>query len=245
MKIAITGAAGVIGRSLVPFLSQSHDVSPSDLKPGPSVKQADVLNPEAIVALCDSMDAVIHLAAAHWQDNLSDHENATRILDTRLKGTYNILHAAMQAEVKRVIQVSDVCVYNGYDEDLIVSEDFLPLPDTSAYQQSVYLSELVGREFARLSSGLVMTLRLGKVVDISTLTEDIPLDESWIDIQDALAGIAQALEIEHYDGMGHWGLYNLVGDIPNGRYSLHKTKTGHYGFHPVQTFEAWGKEGVA
>ena len=166
------------------------------------------------------------------------------ILDTRLKGTYNVLYAAMQADVKRVIQVSDVCVYNGYDDDLIVSEDFLPLPDTSAYQQSVYLSELVGREFTRLSPGLVMTLRLGQVVDSSSLPADADINESWIDQKDALAGIAHGLEIEHYDGMSHWGLYNLVGDIPNGRYSLHKTKTSHYGFQPGQTFEAWRKEGV-
>ncbi len=241
MKIAITGAAGRLGCLLTPYLRADHEVFASDIRPVGPMLRADVCDPEAMASLCSGMDAVIHLAAARRDDHAGDSETSSRILDSRLKGTYNVLHAAMHAGVKRVVQISDICVYTGYHADLIVSEDFLPLPDTSAYQQSVYLSELVGREFARLSPGLVLTIRLGMVIEATNLPVTAPLDESWIDTQDALAGITRSLEIDHYDGMGHWGLYNLVGDIDNGRYSIHKIKTGHFGFHPSESFSAWQK----
>lgn len=245
MKIAITGAAGRIGRALTTRLTPNHEVFPTDLVAADSnapIVQADVLNRGAMDALCGGMDAVIHLASSSWQDNLSNPENATCILDTRLKGTYNVLHAAMNAGVQRVIQISDLCLFSGYDHHLIVSEDFIPLPDTSAYQQSVYLSELVGREFARLSPGLVLTLRLGRIVDSTGLSTDVALDYEWLDIRDAVEAIVRGLEIKHYDGLGHWGLYNLAADIPGSRYTLLKIMSGHYGFRPVHNFETWWKE---
>lgn len=245
MNVVITGAAGTLGRVLTLAFSDHHAVSPSDIRmaPGPRmIVRANVLSTEDAACLTEDVEVVIHLAQAAWNPELSDADNETRILDTRLKGTYNVIEAAVKAGVRRVIQVSDLCLFNGYDDSIIVSEDFVPLPDTSAYQQSVYLSELIGREFAREHPDLVVTLRLGDLVDQDTLSTEKPLNDAWLDFRDAVAAVEKAMTLEHFDGLGHWGLYNLAADRPGSRFSLLKATSGQFGFRPAFNFEAWWKE---
>ena len=237
MKVAVTGAAGTLGRALLPQLAERQEVYACDLTGDPpDVVAGNVLDPEAMGRLCDGMDAVIHLAAAAWDDQRTASENSARILDTRLQGTYNVMEAARNKGVGRVIQISDVCILKGYAEQLIVSEDFAPLPDTSACQQSVFLSELIAREFSRVQPGLVLTLRLGKLVDVDSLAPCEPFDPAWLDINDAVGAIIRGLQIDTFDGMTHWGLYNLVGDTSGRRFSTSKTRNGRYGWCPSHDF---------
>ena len=85
MKIAITGAAGFLGRILTPKLAALHEVFPSDLMGGTAgMEQVDVLEEEEVQRLCADVEVVIHLACAAWRDGLSEAENETRILDTRI-----------------------------------------------------------------------------------------------------------------------------------------------------------------
>ncbi len=245
MKVAVTGAAGRLGQALLPVLASHHEVRASDLEVRDRevpISVADVLDRDDMDALCEGVDAVVHLAHASWDPSRSDDDNEARILDTRLKGTYHLLQAAAAAGVRRVVQASDLCALSGYGEELIVSEDFLPLPDTSAHEQAVYLSELVGREFARLHRGLVCTLRLGTLVDAATLPDDAVPGEDWLDVGDAVAAILRALEVDTFDGFGHWGLYDLAAEKPGGRFDLRKIRTGRFDFAPQQDFAAWRKE---
>ena len=155
MKIAVTGGAGFLGRALIAELGAHHEVSAVDIRAdegGAGIVQGDVLELADMEEMCRGVEAVVHLASGGGDEGMTEAENEARLLDTRLKGTYNVMQAAVEAGVRRVVQVSDLCVYTGYEEELMVSEDFLPLPDTSARAQAVYLSEWVGREFARRSS---------------------------------------------------------------------------------------------
>ncbi|HCQ00283.1 MAG TPA: hypothetical protein DIT99_06135 [Candidatus Latescibacteria bacterium] len=245
MNISITGAAGSLGRAIPVALSERHTISPTDIRMAPGARmivRADVLDIEAVEELCKGMDAVIHVARATWDDQLSDVENERHILETRLKGTYNVLKAASEAGVKRVVQVSDLCIFSGYGEEFIVSEDFLPLPDTSVYQQSVYLSEQIACEFAQQYPGMILTLRLGKLVDQDKLAADSPLEDIWLDYRDATRAIERAVMIDRFDGSSKWGLYNLTAGLPNERYSLLKISSGHFGLKPKFNFEDWWQE---
>ena len=242
MKIAITGAAGFLGRALIQKLVPRHDVYPSDLEASagdPAITQADVLDIEQMHNLCAGMDRVIHLSCVSYQDNLSGEDNDTCTLDTRLKGTHNVMKVALEAGVQNVIQISDLCIFSGYDSDLLILEDFLPLPDTSAIQQSIYLSEWIAREFARLKPGFVLTLRLGQLVDAKTLSPDTPFNPDWLDLNDAADAIMRGLEIETYDHPDHWGLYNLASMHPLSRFSLAKIRSGRYNFQPAEDFRQW------
>ena len=242
MRVAVTGAAGLLGRALLNKLAAQHQVVATDLaaQPGdPPIGACDMLDPDAVDALCTGVDAVIHLAAATWRDDLSKRENETLVFDTRLKGTQNILQAAHKAGVKRVVHISDLCVFSGYDDDIMVSEDFIPRPATEAHPLSVYMSELVAREYARLAPGLVLTLRLGQLIDPKTLEVDTRCAEGWLAIDDAVDAIVHGLEHERFSGMGEWGIYNLAADVPDNRYSLLKIQSDSYGFFPRENFAAW------
>ena len=188
------------------------------------------------------MDGVVHLAHATRDPSRPEDEDDARILDTRIKGTYTLLLAAVEKGVRRIVQVSDLGILSGYAGELIVAEDFVPLPDASAHQQAVYLSELVGREFARLRPGLVCTLRLGRLVDAASLGPEARFEEDWLDVGDAVAGILRALEVDGFDGLGHWGLYNLAAETAGGRYDLRKSRTGRLGFSPRQGCGGWREE---
>lgn len=245
MNVAITGAAGLLGQALIPKLSCTHKIIATDLQasPGPPViMAANVCDPAAMEALCAQADAIIHLACARWDKKRSASENESRILDTRIKGTYNLLQAAHNANLNRVIQISDLCILDGYAKNLMVSEDFLPLPDTSAYQQSVYLSEWVGREFSRQQTNRILTLRLGQLINTHMLSAQANYCDGWLDIEDAIDAILYGLELEPLDSTKQWPLYNLAADVPNNRYSLLKIQSAQFGFFPQQNFSAWRRD---
>jgi len=244
LKVAVTGAAGFLGRALLPKLSANHQVLATDLvahQGDTPIEPCDVLDVDAVSRLCSEVDAIVHLAAATYSKDGSKRENETQVFDTRLKGTHNLLESALRSGVQRVIQISDLCVFAGYDDGLMVSEDFVPLPHSEAYPLSVYLSELVGREYARLAPGLVLTLRLGKLIDTGSLAADAQFEDGWLDIGDAVDAILRGLELERFAGMGDWGIYNLAANVPDNRYSLLKIQSPEFGFFPRQDFAAWRK----
>lgn len=242
MRVALTGAAGFLGQSLLPRLAAAHAVTATDVetRPGdPPLAAADVRDPEAMQALCAQADTVIHLACAAWDNDLDAPANETRILETRIKGTCNLLQAASQAQTRRVVHISDLCILEGYAADVAVSEDFLPLPDTSARQQSIYLSEWAAREFARQGDVEVLTLRLGTLIDADSLPTGTRYADGWLDIADAVDAIVHGIENEAAARRGAWGLYNLAADVPGSRYSLLKIQAAPFGFFPQQDFAAW------
>lgn len=243
MRVALTGAAGLLGRALIPRLAATHTPVATDLVPAnASTAAVDVRDPEAMRALCLNAETVIHLASADWDNSLDATANETRILETRIKGTCNLLQAASKAPTRRVVHISDLCILDGYADELAVSEDFLPLPDTSAYQQSVYLSEWVAREFARQGDVEVLTLRLGKLIDTGSLSPDAHYADGWLDLADAVDAVLLGLENEAAARPGAWGLYNLAADVPGSRYSLLKIQAKPFAFFPRQNFAAWRRE---
>ena len=225
MKVAITGGPSDLGQALAGELGADHDVRIVDSD------ELDVLDAGSIAALCDGMDRVVLLPTAP-----SDEQ-----LDRALKGAWNVMCAARDAGVSQVVQVSDVCIYDGYSADLILSEDMVPLPDTSVKQQGLHLSEMIGHEFARETPGFVLTLRLGRLVRSHELTPGCPFERDWLDLQDATGAIARGLALDTYDHPSHWGVYNLVSDTPFRRFHL-RIATGRFGYQPTQDFRPWWPE---
>ncbi len=240
MKIAITGAVGPLGLRLADELTAAgHELR------GPEAG-VDGLDSVAVTAWCHGMDRIVHLPDVSRSRQNPDagadaQADDSRILDTALKGTWNVLCAARDAGIGQVVQVSDVGIYAGYDDDHILSEDMVALPDTSAEQQAIHLAEGVAHEFARERPGSVLTLRLGRLVDAVTLPGDAAFDRDWLDLTDATAAIRRGLDLETYDHPSHWGLYNLVADTPFCRFAL-RIKQGRFAFSPTVDFRAWWPE---
>ncbi|HEV2643459.1 MAG TPA: NAD(P)-dependent oxidoreductase, partial [Candidatus Elarobacter sp.] len=99
MKIAVTGAAGTIGKSLCADLARDHNVVRIDLHDADVI--ADVQDVDALERAFADCETVIHLAGvvsveASWAD----------VAGPNIGGTYAAFEAARRAGVKRVIFAS-------------------------------------------------------------------------------------------------------------------------------------------
>ena len=123
MRVAVVGATGLLGRSLVPLLLENDHVvlalarSPAKasevLPPNADILPGDLLSPgieEQLFSLLEGVDAVFHIATAIPAD--PDSPGAWDV-NTRLRtdGTRTLLRASLKAGVKRYIQQSITMAY--------------------------------------------------------------------------------------------------------------------------------------
>ena len=137
-RYLITGIAGFIGSTLAHALvEQGHDVrgidnlstgrveNIQDLLPYLNFEVADLQDVAAMRAACDGVDFVLHQAALasvprSVKDPLSSHES-------NVNGTLNLLIAARDAGVKRVVYAASSSAY-GDQEGRAKQEDMTPRP---------------------------------------------------------------------------------------------------------------------
>ena len=116
MRIAITGAAGYIGRQLAIRLMAEHEVLGLDVRtdgaaPIP-MRRLDVRDPQLAHVLRDAdIEAVVHLAAV-----LEPTGDRTRDHDIDVNGTRNVLEACLAAGVRHLTVTSSGAAY-GYHAD--------------------------------------------------------------------------------------------------------------------------------
>jgi UDP-glucose 4-epimerase len=119
MKILVVGGAGYIGSHVArEFLDQGHEVSVFDnlssgmrenLFPEASFVQGDILNYTEILKALRGKDALVHLAAfkAAGESMLKPEKYSLN----NLNGTVNLLNAACEAGVKRLVFSSSAATY--------------------------------------------------------------------------------------------------------------------------------------
>ena len=149
-KILVTGADGFIGSHLTEALvRQGNDVrafvlynsfnswgwldsAAKDIRAGLDVFAGDIRDPHGVRAAMQGCDAVLHLAAL-IAIPYSYHSPDTYI-DTNVKGTLNVLQAARELGVGRVVHTSTSEVY-GTARFVPITEDH-PLQGQSPYSAS-------------------------------------------------------------------------------------------------------------
>jgi uncharacterized protein len=100
LRVAVTGASGLIGSALAPCLTDDgHDVLRLVRRKagGPGEREWDgsSLDPAAL----EGVDAVVHLAGAGVGDRRWDDAHKRAILDSRVIGTTAVAEAVAQAGV--------------------------------------------------------------------------------------------------------------------------------------------------
>ncbi len=96
MRVLLTGASGLVGTDLRPFLSESYDEiiltirSPIlDLRPNERYVQGNIIDAEFVDFLLEQVDGAIHLAGMVGPDYSFEE-----VLAPNVTGTYNLFHAA-------------------------------------------------------------------------------------------------------------------------------------------------------
>jgi nucleoside-diphosphate-sugar epimerase len=138
MKVFVTGAAGFLGRRLLPLLVREGHAPTALLLPGESdagladarVVRGDITDPVSLDGLLAGHDAVIHLAAL-----VGYGQRMEQCLRVNREGTRHIAAAALEAGARRFVQLSSVSVYGRasgvrLDEDTPVQKTGDPYGDT-------------------------------------------------------------------------------------------------------------------
>jgi nucleoside-diphosphate-sugar epimerase len=168
MRYLVTGGAGFIGSNTVDeLLRRGHEtVVLDDLSTGkaanlPQVNakikliQESITNLEALREACRGVDCVIHLAAQTSVPRSVKDPIETNSIN--VDGTLNVLVAARDAKVKRVVFASSCAVYG--------KTSVLPIPESTAlapispYGLSKQIGEAYGRVFQELYGLEFVSLR--------------------------------------------------------------------------------------
>ena len=154
-KILVTGADGFIGSHLVEALiSRGHDVRAFvysnsfnswgwlDTLPAEQLRKLDIFagdirDPNGVLTSMKDCDVVFHLAALIAIP--FSYHSPDSYVDTNIKGTLNILQAARQCSVSRVLVTSTSEVYG--------TAQYVPIDEKHPYQgQSPYSATKIGAD---------------------------------------------------------------------------------------------------
>ncbi|UYO97397.1 NAD(P)-dependent oxidoreductase [Microbacterium sp. M28] len=110
MRIAVTGAAGLLGRRVVAAIrSEGYEAVAIDRVASPGGVACDVTDAEALRDAIGHADAVVHLAAITSPLN----RRAQVVHNTNVTGSYNALTVAAEQGIGRVVMASSVNAIGG------------------------------------------------------------------------------------------------------------------------------------
>jgi nucleoside-diphosphate-sugar epimerase len=159
MSVLVTGGAGFIGSSLVRSLAaDGHSVRvlddfstgrPENLEGvagDVEVLEGDVRDPAAVAKAVSGAEVVYHLAALpsvarSVADPRASHE-------VNVDGTLNLLLAAVDADVRRLVYASSSSVYG--DTPVLPKHEDMPVSPRSPYAAAKLAGEAYCRAFARV-----------------------------------------------------------------------------------------------
>ena len=215
MKILVTSATSRIGRAVADALTDSYDVTRTDLPDHGGGKDGivacDLNHDEATDDLVSGMDIVIHPGfGAHSGD-------ATWLIDFHTRRSYNLLRACVDQGVPRAIYLSTLRLLEDYPERMTVSERWKPRPSTDDEILAVHLGEYTFREYAREEPISTTILRLGfPVVDGPSANAQSSGETAALAVEDLGTAVKSAINAE----LTGYQILHVQSPVSNARYLM-------------------------
>ncbi|MDD3082224.1 MAG: NAD-dependent epimerase/dehydratase family protein [Desulfobacterales bacterium] len=170
MRILVTGATGAVGPRVVSALVESgfrvrtfslNAPPPGRWPEGVDTRTGDVTDSVAVESAMQGVDAVIHMAARlHIANPLPGLCSSYERIN--VGGTSNVVEAARQAGVGRLVFLSTISVY-GASAGSVLTEDSTPLPDSLYAQTKLDAERMILAATCSNGTPLGTVLRLGAV----------------------------------------------------------------------------------
>jgi nucleoside-diphosphate-sugar epimerase len=254
--ILLTGAAGFVIANLAHHLSaEGHEVVAADLNPPDALlrefvgagavtfRQVDVTDREAVrdLLMASRPARVVHGAAITSIPPEVERARFLRTVEVNVTGTLNLLDAAREARVERVVVVSSGSIYGARPDLTLISEED-PARPVELYPVTKWAAEALARRFAdvhdidvamtRLASPFgpferdtgarpllssirewtVAALRGGHVCVLGPAPP--PRDSVYVaDVASGIAAVLLAKRLPHRVYNVGWGHLTAVGDL--------------------------------
>jgi UDP-glucose 4-epimerase len=248
VKVVVTGAHGLVGRTLVPrLMAAGYDVRATDLtrpaagRQPPAAPseylQADLTDAASAASAVRGCEVVVHAAAIA----APIHHPAHVVFGNNLLSTFNVLEAAITFGARRFVNFSSesapgfIFAREPFKPDYLPIDEEHPMRPQDPYALSKWFGELLCERAASYAAIRCTSLRPATVQDESTYERDIgPVvrDASvtsgnyaaYIDVHDLCDAVVLAIET---DLPGHEVFYIASPDTAGG-HPLHETLARHY-----------------
>jgi UDP-glucose 4-epimerase len=148
MKILLTGASGLLGRSLTPLLlqfSKVYSLGRNQIPGCEIINSTDLSVDWNINHLPDKIDAVIHLAQFPKYKDFPN--SAIKLFNTNLRTTAILLDYAKKAGAKRFILTSTGGVYRSSQTTIMEESDLVAPSDLGYYFATKLSSEMIAANY--------------------------------------------------------------------------------------------------
>ncbi|MFC3282999.1 NAD-dependent epimerase/dehydratase family protein [Litchfieldella rifensis] len=232
-RILVTGAAGGLGSSLRPHLSRlAYHVRLSDivdLEPADSheeIVKADLSDMQAVDALVDGCDGIIHLGG------VSVERSWDNILPANIMGTYNVYEAARKHGKPRIVFASSNHTIGFYTRDTRLDTEVTHRPD-SLYGVSKCFGENLASLYHDKFGMETLSVRIGSCFDKPA---DTRMMATWLSLRDFVSLLERAFVTPR---LAHTVIY---GASNNSEQWWDNSKAGFLGWVPQDSSEEWRHE---
>lgn len=189
-RILFTGAAGGLGKRLRPHLKQFADiVRLADLAeigpagPGEEVVQCDLADREAVMKMCEGVDAIVHFGG------VSTEVEFDPIMQGNILGMVNLYEAVHKLGIRRVVFASSNHTMGMYKTTETVDASMPPRPD-GYYGLSKVFGEQLSRFYWDRFGIETVCLRIGYCFPEPTTHRQLA---TWLSLDDLVQLLGRSL----------------------------------------------------
>lgn len=164
--ILLTGAAGIVGSALRPFLREqwahvllTDIVEVEGVEPGETFRRGDLQDPAFLEELCHEVDGIVHLGGM-----VGAHYTFDEVLGPNIVGTHRLFEAAVTKGVKRIVYASSHHVVGFEPRGTEIDHRTPPRPN-GEYAVSKAFGEAAASYFADNFGLEILSIRIGYVGD--------------------------------------------------------------------------------
>jgi dTDP-4-dehydrorhamnose reductase len=221
-RILVTGAAGQVGRGIVPYLREHFSLRLFDIERvkgegDDEVVRADVRDGDALRQACRGVLAIVHLAVVGDQER----DFTARMMPVNVDGTYQIFEAARCTGVGRVVLASTGQVVGAYPAAEWLTAN-VPVRPSSVYACTKVFGEALARYYAECHGVAAICLRIGwfDAYDGDLLRHRPEMQRTWSSPRDVAQLVVKSIQSD-----ARFAVLFAVSDNPRRRWDLDEART--------------------